>query len=267
MVTCETVATLGGAYALDLLPPEEADAMTVHLATCVGCGERTRARLQAGEWLAHLVAPEPLPEDLRRRLQMRLQDPPRPQPKDTAPLTPVALPASSPGRRPWLWWLIAAGLAALIAWNLGLQGHQQSLERAQRLTGEAQAQLLTHMRRQQQAQRATPPTTVRLSRLQGSRRYPAAAGTLAWQADGGRWTLTAQGLPALPPGQVFQLWAGGGDRPAPVVACRSASSVLAVPVPAHGALRPGTPLLLTVEFGAAREKPAGELVLLGLVAE
>jgi hypothetical protein len=270
MMTCQTVTTLGGAFALDLLPPEEADAVAVHIASCVTCGERSRARQQSGEWLAHLVAPEPLPAGLRRRLQLRLQDVPRPQPRETAPLSPVAPPAPRPATRAaarpqWLW-LLGAALTALLVWNVMLQGEQRTWAESQRQAREVQARLEARLQRQSRVKPA-PPAPVRLSRLQGSRRFPAAAGTLAWQSEGGRWTLAAQGLPLLPAGQVFQLWAGGGDHPVPILACRPGSAVMAVPVPAHGALRPGTPLLLTMESGAARERPTGELVLLGLVAD
>lgn len=269
MVTCETVATLGGAYALELLPADEAAAVAVHVATCVGCGERTRARQQAGDWLAHLVAPAPLPEALRRRLHLRLLDAPRPQPRETAPLDPGQRPVPS-SRPPRRWWPAAAAVAALLAvlaWKSVPASDHHDLARAERLAREAQATLTAHRQRQNAAPSAAPTVAARLARLHGSRRHPAAVGALAWQSEDGRWTLTAQGLPSLQPGQVFQLWAGHGERPVPVVATRPATRVLAVPVPALGALKPGTPLLLTVENGAARERPAGDLVLLGLVPD
>jgi hypothetical protein len=264
MLTCESVGTLSGAYALDLLPDEEAAAIAVHVASCVACGERTRARQQTGEWLAHLVTPTPIPDGLRHRLQLRLQDQGPRHIRATAPLLPPTPDKAAPQRMtPWLW-LLAGILALSLGWNLRLLGQTASLQDAKTVAEAARSPLLQRLRHQA---KAAPAPASRSSLLQGARHHATASGSLALQLESRRWTLTVQGLPALPAGQVYQLWAGSGDRPAPVVAFRAGAGMAPVPVPAHAALRPGAPLLVTIEAGAGHDRPQGDLVLLGMVAD
>jgi hypothetical protein len=267
MLTCETVSTLSGAYALDLLPPAEAAALAVHVAACVACGERARARQQTGEWLAHLVTPAPLPAGLRQRLQLRLQDQGRPRPQATTPLPPP--PAPSPARPRSVWpWVLAGVVCLSLIGNLDLLQERQTLQAAQARADAEHRQLLQQLRRQVQARAAAVSATpVRISHLQGSRRHPMATGSLTFQSDSRRWSLSLQGLPVLPAGQVYQLWAGAGERPSPVLAFRLGTATTSVPVPPHAALRPGTALLVTVEAGAGHDRPTGDLVLLGMVAD
>jgi hypothetical protein len=271
MLTCATVTTLGGAYALELLPAAEAEAVRVHVSACVACGERARSRAQMGEWLAHIITPEPLPDGLRQRLALRLLD--REPVRATADLDPAVAPRpDSPvaAVRPlarYRYWLFGGLLAASLAWNLHLLGDRNWLQQAQRTADQTHAQAMAQLRRLAATRKAPAAAPVsHLSRLQGARQRPQASGILAFQTETGRWTLTVQGLPVMPAGQVYQLWAGTGSGQAPVLAFRSGGST-SVPVPSHAALRPGAALVITVEDGAGQNRPTGELVMLGMVAD
>jgi hypothetical protein len=279
MLTCDTVTTLGGAYALELLPAAEAEAVRVHVSACVACGERARSRAQMGEWLAHIITPEPVPDGLRQRLALRLLD--REPVRATADLDPGLAPAPAPATvvpapvvRPlardlarYLAWLGAGLLAASLAWNLHLLGDRNWLQQAQRTADQTHALAMEQLRRLATTRKVPPAAPVsHLSRLQGARQRPQASGILAFQTVTGRWTLTVQGLPVMPAGQVYQLWSGTGSSQALVLAFRSGGST-SVPVPSHAALRPGAALVITVENGAGQNRPTGDLVMFGIVAD
>src|SRR5205814_7083016 len=117
----DEIAALLGAFALDAIEPEDADAVARHLETCPRCRQEVDEHWEAAAALA--FAGETAPDGLWDRIQAQLEEPP-PE-LDMAPIVPMrGRPSSATDRRsPGLRaaGLVAAAAAAVVIAVLGVQ--------------------------------------------------------------------------------------------------------------------------------------------------
>jgi hypothetical protein len=195
-----------GAYALDALLPDEVAALETHLATCAECQAELR-RLRFGANAYALVAEERSPSpELRDRLWAAISAEP-----NTAPAPePVAAPVSAPVAPPIpieraraarrlpsapLWSRIAAAvavilIAGLLAWNISLRSDEGGGN------GTVVAELA-----------AAPDAADQ-----------ATGGEARYLKDKQVLLISLHDLPALPQGEVYQLWLIQGSTVQPSVA-------------------------------------------------
>ncbi len=199
-----------GAFALGALEAQEAAAVRAHLATCAECQAEIAALWSAVDALPELIEPMDPPPGLRDRISAAIlaeaaapQSPtPAPAPAPIAPVAPVAPPAVPERRlaepiRPARWWSNATPWAAaavilllvsggLLAWNLRLQN---------------------------QIEAVPTPETIALAPTDAA---PDASGEVTYLPDDNLLVLDVRDLPALEPGQVYEVWLIGDEgAPAP----------------------------------------------------
>lgn len=200
------VEELLGAYALDALDPDEADAVERHLRDCPRC----RAEVEAHREVASLLGASgaDAPEGLWDRIGSELQELPAPGvPGELLAFTPLARQR----RRRRLSVLVplgavaAAVVAAVVALSLevgNLNGQVQSFQAATRSGGLAPlvASAL-----------AAPSSTIRLtSDVSG------AEVTVARGSGGVAYWAGSKDLPVLPANETYQLWALVSGRSQPI---------------------------------------------------
>jgi hypothetical protein len=190
-----------GAYALDALLPEETAALEAHLATCAECQAELR-RLRFGANAYALVAEErsPTPE-LRDRLWAAISGEPNTAPEPVPAAIPIAPPipierARAARRLPPtpLWSRIAAAvavilIAGLLAWNISLRSDEGGGN------GTVIAQLV-----------AAPDAADQ-----------ATGGEARYLTDKQVLLISLHDLPALPQGEIYQLWFIQGSTVMPSV--------------------------------------------------
>jgi hypothetical protein len=215
-MTHEMLRELAAGAALDDLDQDERTALEAHLATCAGC--RTLAA-ELDDLLGDLalVAPELTPpRSLEAGVLAAIRGSdgvatPTFQATPTVmsiagPVTRLDAP-SAPTRRPRATLWAAVGLAAVlgvVAVGLGVRTAQLSGEVA-----EVQTQLLAA--RSQVAAREAVMAVVAdpehaQAELHGEAVAPGATALVVWQPGSTEAYLMAEGLPATPTGQVYQLW-------------------------------------------------------------
>ena len=173
------------AYAFDALSPEDVVVVGAHLASCGQCQQEVVGFRTVGDYLPYgLTLAEP-PADLRDRVMARAQSTPQ---RASAAVPRPAAKATAPALRfPWLRRLTPFAVAfALVAGVL--------------------------------FGRYWPDATPSLAETPGVREVAMsgqgqASGVFAVAAASNRAQLEVVGLPALPAGQVYQLWLLDGDTP------------------------------------------------------
>jgi anti-sigma-K factor RskA len=184
-------------------------AFEAHLATCDQCRTDVAQfrRVAAGVGLANEpVAP---PESLRARTlakatsQPQLGAAPRPQSRP-APRTTIPT-----------WWLLAAASVALVATGMYAVGQHVQVRILREMIADAAAQAQLLRAELADARRdavrltrvvavVSAPDLIRVN-LAGQETAAAARGRAFWSKSQGL-AFSADGLPALPPGRVYQLW-------------------------------------------------------------
>jgi anti-sigma-K factor RskA len=187
--------SLSGAYALDALEAgTEHDRFTRHVSRCQSCASEVRGFREVGTALAFAAAAEPPPE-LRARVlaavTLTRQLPPEvkthPRPRRTRAWVPWV---------PWLSGAIAtASIVVAVLFGFAQAHTEQELSQARAenqtislLLSAPHARLLTH-------------TVTR-----------GGMATVVLAADRHELAVIANGLPALPPGKVYQLWLIGKTK-------------------------------------------------------
>ena len=187
------VTDLLAALALDALEPEEAGAVRRHLTGCEECRRAFEGHLETASLLAEAVTPVTPPEFTRRSIIERVQ----------------ASSKQSRARRKWIpmipgGWLKGIsptwGLASLVV-IAGLLISTVLLWRAlgQAVQREGQVE-------QQVAALAQTNAFFRVVPLTGTEAGTQASAVLVITHDGASGTLIINDLPALDPGQQYQLW-------------------------------------------------------------
>jgi hypothetical protein len=192
-MTHDELQDLLGAYALDAVDAEEAEAVEVHLRSCPRCQAEVEAHRETAAWLAHggATAPEGVWDRIAGSLEEAPPEMARMLPWETR--EPRA-PRVGPRRRPTLAWV--AGVAAALLLVLGgvAVNQQRRLDRFERRDGieQALASAVSNPRaRQVSLQSPADPT----------RQVKAVV-----LPDGTGYLVVKDGLPALDDSRTYQLW-------------------------------------------------------------
>ena len=189
-MTHDEVTELLGAYALDAVDPDEAEAVELHLRDCPRCRAEVAQHRETAAFLAHAGADAPA--DVWDRIAGTIDAP--------APVIPMAPRLGERSRRGGSWSrsvaLIGVAAAMVIA-VLGLQVRNQD-QRIDELAAELAASdggfaaALAH-------------DDAQMLELEGATAIPVVV------TDGRAW-LQASALPALDDGRTYQLWGAAGDE-------------------------------------------------------
>ena len=262
MTPAEDVHLDAGAYALHALPPADEAAFEAHLATCEACRREVREFREAA---ARLGAADPMapPPDLRARVldeitrvrQLRATHP-GPDPDPVRGADPEPDPGRAPGARAsrgrrLLRFVLAASVAVAVALG-GIAAWQYS-------RAEDAGDQVVRARAQIEAARSdaaafnavltAPDARLHTARLTGG----ATAAVVVSRAEG-RAAFTAQDLPALTAGKVYELWyaAPTGDlRPAGLLPATGRPSARVLTGPLANAVAVG----VTVEPSGGSAQP------------
>lgn len=171
------------AYALDALPPDEIVLVGRHLAACQHCQDEVASLRAAADFLPHGLALAEPPADLRDRVLARARASRRGQPASPMPARP-----SVPVRTglPWFRRLLPLAFAVMLVLGFAA-GRFWPATTTPDLTGRPDA---------------------RSAALSGQ-----GQGTFVVDPGARQAQLVVTGLPALPEGQVYQLWLLEGDVP------------------------------------------------------
>jgi anti-sigma-K factor RskA len=208
----EEFAESAAAYALGALDAPERIRFEAHLQTCDVCQKDVDAYRAVTAGLGGSVEPMATPAALKARVIAAATAGPRVRAVEPSATTanPLVL---RPTTFPWLALAASLALAAAAgayAWMLHAQ-----LDTARRVAAETSARAET-LRTQLSAARGdavrsgrllqvlTAPDVVRVS-LAGTKPGSAARGQASWSPSRGLW-FSADGLPVLSPGRIYQLW-------------------------------------------------------------
>jgi anti-sigma-K factor RskA len=193
------IETLLGAYALDAVSPEEAEAIGAHLQGCPRCRSEVAEHREVAALLAN--AGGPAPADVWDRIRAQLEE--------TPPALALAPVVPSRRVRPLVTWAAAAAAAAAVAVAaviIGVLGAQVS--RLDRRVAALQRPLQS-FGVQQAALAAVVNPQARRVELHSDR--SADAVDVVFLPDGQAYVLQSA-LPALGAGQTYQLWGLVGGR-------------------------------------------------------
>jgi len=250
--------TLTGAYVLDALERgAERDRFTRHLDRCQSCASEVRGFREVATALAFAAATEPPPE-LRDRVMAAVAR--------TRQLPPEVRTHARPRRprtwAPWVPWLSGAIATAsiVVAVLFGFaQAHTQQQLNQARAQNQSLAAMQARIEQELDAARAhdqalaailSSPHAVYLSQ----RTTAGGVTGVVLDAATRQMIVTTAGLPALPAGQVYQLWLIGPVKIVSAGLLPPAKSGQTTPVIATG-IRPGDKLGLTVEPAPGTAQP------------
>ena len=237
--------SLSGAYALDALEQgAESERFARHLNRCPSCASEVREFREVATAMAFAAASAPPPE-LRDRVlaaaALTRQLPPE--------VTSRARSHRARGRArvPWVPWLsgVVATAAVVVAVLFGFaRAHtEQELNQVR-----AQNQAIALVLSAPQVKLLTHATT------------EGGVATVVLAADRHELVVTTNGLPALPAGQVYQLWLIGTTKTVSAGLLPSARSGQTGPVLASGVVQ-GDRLGLTIEPAPGTTKPTTTPIL------
>ena len=254
---------LAGPYALDILSDADRRTFEQHSPLCAECQAAVAdARVVAAGLAQTVEAVEP-PAALRARVLEAAM----------AATTTTTVPVGAAGRAGVLPWAlaaaasIAAGVFGLGWWNAAeqlartendLQAARQTLAAAQSRVADAQS-VADRLTRELSVLSA--PDVVRVD-LKGQPAAPAATGRVHWSRSRGA-TLTADNLPPLDAGRVYQLWfVTAGPPVSAVILTPDAAGRLEAVMPSPAGVEP-TAFALTVEPAGGSLGPTGAMLLVG----
>lgn len=198
-LTHHELEELLGAYALDAVTPDEANAVELHLRECPRCHAEVAAHREVAASLAHVGSTAP--EGVWERIAVSLEETP-PQ-LDMARVVALA-PRQLPGRTRH-WAIGAVSVAAAAAFVIGVLGVKlvDQERRLRTLTAAVEARSL-----ESTALAALVDSSAR--RVQLKALDDKLAGEAVMLTDGTGYLLEPN-LPALPTDRTYQLWAVVGD--------------------------------------------------------
>lgn len=235
--------SLSGAHALDALEPgAERDRFTRHLSRCQSCASEVRGFREVATAMAFAATAEP-PAELRDRVLAAAartrQLPPE--------ISTHAGPRRTPARVPWVPWLsgVVATASIVVAVLFGFaQAHTQDELNQVRAENQAISLLLSAPK----AKLLTYPVT------------HGGEATVVLAADRHELAVVTNGLPALPPGKVYQLWLIGKPTITSAGLLPPAKAGRTPPVLATGVVK-GDTLGLTVEPAGGSAQPTTKPIL------
>ncbi|HXO23995.1 MAG TPA: anti-sigma factor [Streptosporangiaceae bacterium] len=250
--------TLAGAYALDALDSaSEVTRFNRHLTRCQSCASEVRGFHEVATAMAFAATTEPPPE-MRDQVLAAVA-----RTRQLAPeIRTHARPRRTRGTAPWLPWLSGAVATAAIAVAVFFgftQAHTQdelNQARAQNQSlATAQARVeaeLTQAKQHDQAlaQVLGAPHVTLLSHSTSK----GGVAVVVLDAATRKLVVATSGLPALPPGKVYQLWLIGPVKIVSAGLLPSAQAGVTTPVVATGIVK-GDKLGLTVEPAGGSKQP------------
>ncbi|HXK32397.1 MAG TPA: anti-sigma factor [Dehalococcoidia bacterium] len=268
---CETVRDDLDAWAIGALDGEELAAVEAHLASCAECSALAEEAAEAAGALALAVPLVRAPEALGSRILAAAQ---------------VLEYPRSPPRGP-NWWQAAAAVfivagAGLLAWSAYLQaevndlsGQSDSVAAAATSQGAELATLRTELTlarsfttdlatSQDAMMTIMSQDDVSRTPLDGTDAAPDASGRYVWSASERLGALVATGLPALDPGETYQMWAvyDGEWKPAGTfgVDAEGNGRLVVTNLSSGGSGRP-VGFAVSLEPVAGSDRPTGPIVL------
>jgi Anti-sigma-K factor rskA len=256
--------TLTGAYALDALEDgSELTRFTRHLSRCQSCASEVRGFREVATAMAFATTTEP-PSEMRDRVMAAVAR--------TRQLPPEvrthARPRRTPGAVPWIPWLsgaiATAGIVIAVLFGFANAHTQHELNQAR-----AQNQALAAAKAQVEAELSQARAHDQaLAEILGAphvtllARATTKGGVAVVVLDAAKRQLVVatSGLPALPPGQVYQLWLIGPVRIVSAGLLPAAQNGVTSPVVATGIVK-GDKLGLTVEPAPGTKQPTTTPIL------
>ena len=250
--------TLAGAYALDAIEPGgELTRFTRHLASCPACASEVQSFREVATSMALAATAEPPPAmrgEVLDAVARTRQLPPE--------IRTHARPRSTRAATPWLPWLsgavATAAVAAAVFFGLSNAHTQQQLNAAHAqnqalAAGQAKvAAELSQARQHDQALAAilgAPHVT-----LLSQNTTKGGVAVVVLDAATRQLVVATSGLPALPAGQVYQLWLIGPVKIVSAGLLPAASNGVTTPVVTTGLVK-GDKLGLTVEPAPGSKQP------------
>jgi anti-sigma-K factor RskA len=212
-------------YAMQLLPPDEAEEMSLHLQHSAEARRVLSEIYSDLSIFAHSAEMHSPPALARQRLMKHVAREKKAVPVDPlaahagtyAPRANVALFEEEVARRsvaarvlPWVGWALAASLGAFAFVQYQHQDHlksQLAANTAQLRQTQSQAELANTV-----MDTLKDPLAVHFS-LTGSDQKPPPQGRVTYVADKGSLVLTASNLNSLPPYKTYELWLIPTDAP------------------------------------------------------
>lgn len=257
------------AYALDALDAAERDRFQAHLAGCERCQAALAESLRVLTALGSSVAPVPLPPALKARvIAHAIASAPRSasQPASSRQSAMRQMPATP------AWLALAAAVLVVVAgayaWSLRTQlaSVRETMTEADARAAQLRTELLTlrsdSARLSRMIDVLSASDVVRVD-LAGQSDAPSATGRAFWSSARGL-VFSAERLPALPSGRVYQLWLVTKTSPlsagllAPDAA-GSATLIASLPGAANAVA-----VAVTIEPAGGVPSPTGPKVLVGL---
>ena len=232
---------LSGAYALDALEPgAERDRFTRHLDRCPSCASEVRGFREVATAMAFAATTEP-PAGLRDRVLAAAAR--------TRQLPPEIRTHARPTRTrvPWVPWLSGVVATASIVVAV-LFGFAQAHTRDELNQVRAENQAISLLLSAPKAKLLTYPVT------------NGGEATVVLAADRHELAVVTTGLPALPPGKVYQLWLIGKPAITSAGLLPPAKDGRTPPVLATGVVK-GDTLGLTVEPAGGSAQPTTKPIL------
>ena len=234
---------LSGGYALDALDPgSERDRFTRHLSRCQSCAAEVRGFREVATAMAFAAAPPP-PPGLRDRVLTAAA-----RTRQLPPEVPAhGRPRRARSRALWVPWLsgVVAAASIVVAVLFGLaQAHTQDELNQVRAENKAISLLLS-----------SPQVT-----LLSKSTTAGGVATVVLSAARRQLAVVTSGLPALPPGQVYQLWLIGKTKTTSAGLLPPAQAGQTPPVLASGVVK-GDTLGLTVEPAGGSAQPTTTPIL------
>jgi anti-sigma-K factor RskA len=215
MTSHDEFAAAAATYALDpgALGRDARLAFEAHLETCDQCRADVAAFRRVGAGIGLGVDAVSPPESLKARTLARATSQPQER-SATAPRTGTSGPSTTRAAAP-AWWLLAAAAAALVATGLYAFSMREQVQMLRQMVADAssearslRAELADVRRDSVRLTRAlavvSAPDLIRAN-LSGQATAAAATGRAFWSRSQGL-VFSADRLPALPAGRVYQLW-------------------------------------------------------------
>jgi hypothetical protein len=210
---------VAAAYALDALDPAERAAFVSHLATCAECQALVGSYAPVVTGLGLAVEPEAPPAGLRERTLARATSQPQTRatvsPMRATPPRPAMPVVPPPTARGPSWFLLAASIAAAVGLGMYAWSLREQVAVLRTIAAEASAEVqnvraeLAAVRRDStrlaSAVTVLSATDLRRVDLAGQARA-ATATARAYVSQTHGLVFSAQNLPALAAGHVYQVW-------------------------------------------------------------
>jgi hypothetical protein len=275
---------LAALHATGAVDAQERGALERHLEVCLECVSEVKTLLPITHALVHGAPPLAPPAALRRRLLNRVtgagyDEQTVVDPLDTfaavedkdRPTVPEPATKRGAGGLFWAAAILLIAAAGAVGWYIG-ELDRQARDLGDRLrTADARAdQTAAALAAEQARSRVRDQVVTMLSEpgvqrleLLGQPIAPRAAGRALW-SDTSELVVVATGLPALPSGDVYQLWFGTIDGPLGAGLMepnQDGQALLRVPLPELVVMP--VPMALTVEPFGGMPAPTGDIYLLG----